>query len=77
MTSHCHSVTLSPIGSIAIKRNGRTLRSDSFRSAPAGYGIDLWGVYVAWALIVAAIFPACRWYAGVKRRSASPWLSYL
>jgi uncharacterized membrane protein len=44
---------------------------------PPGYGYDLAGVYVAWALIILGLYPVCRWYAGVKRRSSNPLLSYL
>ena len=24
-----------------------------------------------------ALYPLCRWYAGVKQRSRNPWLSYV
>lgn len=37
-------------------------------------------VYALWIAIVAALYPACRWFAGVKRRGAAAnvsWLSYL
>ena len=44
---------------------------------PADYGYDLWVVYVVWIGIVLALYPVCRWYAGVKQRSKSPALSYL
>jgi uncharacterized membrane protein len=44
---------------------------------PADYGYGLWQTYVIWAVIVLALYPVCRWYAGVKRRSTSPILSYL
>jgi hypothetical protein len=23
------------------------------------------------------LYPVCAWFAGIKRRQASPWLSYL
>jgi uncharacterized membrane protein len=44
---------------------------------PPGYGLQLPGVYLAWALLVIALYPACRWYARLKERSRSPWLAYL
>jgi len=44
---------------------------------PADYGYGLWQTYVIWAAIVLALYPVCRWYADVKRRSTSPILSYL
>ena len=44
---------------------------------PPGYGYDLWVVYLVWIAVVAALYPACRWYARVKRRNKHPLLSYL
>jgi uncharacterized membrane protein len=38
---------------------------------------DLWVVYLVWALVVALLYPACRWFAGLKARRRSAWLSYL
>jgi uncharacterized membrane protein len=46
-------------------------------SALEGYGANLFGVYLAWIVIMAALYPACRWFAGVKRRRRDWWLSYL
>ncbi len=42
-----------------------------------GYEPDLIVVYAAWVLVVLALFPLCRWFAGVKRRHRNPWLRYL
>jgi len=54
------------------------LRSFAIRGAPPeGLGLSLAGTYVAWVLVVAALYPACRWYAGVKQRRRDWWLSYL
>lgn len=44
---------------------------------PAGFGLSLAGTYVAWIVLVVALYPACRWYAGVKQRRRDWWLSYL
>ena len=44
---------------------------------PTDYGYDLWVVYLVWVAIVLALYPVCRWYAGLKQRSKSPILSYL
>ncbi len=46
-------------------------------NAPVGYGYGLPVVYLIWAVVVASLYPLSRWYAGVKRRSREPWLSYL
>ena len=44
---------------------------------PPDYGYDLWIVYLVWIGIVLALYPLCRWYAGVKQRNRSVVLSYL
>jgi uncharacterized membrane protein len=44
---------------------------------PQGYGLPLWGVYLVWLLVVTALYPFCRWVAGVKARSRTWWLSYV
>jgi uncharacterized membrane protein len=44
---------------------------------PPGWGFTLPLVYLTWACIVIAVYPLCRWYAALKRRSNNPWLSYL
>ena len=44
---------------------------------PKGYGVGLPGVYAVWLLVVAMLYPLCRWVAAVKRRRRDWWLSYL
>jgi uncharacterized membrane protein len=44
---------------------------------PSGYGVSLAGVYVAWALVIAILYPLCRWMVAVKARRRDWWLSYL
>jgi uncharacterized membrane protein len=48
-----------------------------FRHRPDGFGFGLPAVYAAWLLALALLYPGSRWFAGVKRRSRSAWLSYL
>ncbi|HEX3558314.1 MAG TPA: heparan-alpha-glucosaminide N-acetyltransferase domain-containing protein [Pyrinomonadaceae bacterium] len=45
------------------------------RPAEWGYGLPV--VYAVWACVVAALYPLCRWFAGVKARRRDAWLSYL
>jgi len=40
-------------------------------------GGPLWAVYVCWMLSLLAIYPLCRWFAGVKARRRDWYLSYL
>ena len=44
---------------------------------PPGWGLSLPLIYLLWVLVVALLFPVCRWFASVKRRRNSPWLSYV
>jgi len=44
---------------------------------PAGYGYDLWVVYLVWAAVVLLLYQACRWFGEVKSRNRSTVLSYL
>ncbi|MFN0156727.1 MAG: DUF1624 domain-containing protein [Bacteroidota bacterium] len=44
---------------------------------PGEYGFDLPVVYLVWVAVILMLYPACRWYAGLKRRNKSPLLSYL
>jgi uncharacterized membrane protein len=54
------------------------LRGFGIQAAPPeGLGLSLAGTYAAWILIMAALYPACRWFASMKRRRHDWWLSYL
>ncbi len=44
---------------------------------PAGYVPDIRLAWVVWILVTVALYPLCRWFAGVKRRRRSPLLAYL
>jgi uncharacterized membrane protein len=44
---------------------------------PPGWGFGLAGTYAAWIAVVIAMYPLCRWYAGVKQRHGEGWLGYL
>jgi uncharacterized membrane protein len=42
-----------------------------------GTGLPLPMVFLAWLMVLAILYPLCRWFAGVKRRRNDWWLSYL
>jgi uncharacterized membrane protein len=44
---------------------------------PPGWGLPLYSVYFWWFAVVASLYPACSWFAGVKERRNDAWLSYL
>ena len=44
---------------------------------PAEFGWSLGVAYLVWAMVVVALYPVCRWFAGVKARRRDWWLGYL
>lgn len=44
---------------------------------PNGYGVGLPGVYLVWAIVMALLYPLCRWVVDVKSRRRDWWISYL
>jgi uncharacterized membrane protein len=47
------------------------------RFYPQGFGVGPLAVFAVWVLVVTALYPLCRWVAGVKARRRDWWLSYL
>ncbi|HKP64956.1 MAG TPA: heparan-alpha-glucosaminide N-acetyltransferase domain-containing protein [Polyangiales bacterium] len=56
---------------------GSAILRNLFVFYPTGYGTGLAGVYTAYAIVLLLLYPACRWFAGVKRRHSAAWLAYL
>ena len=48
-----------------------------FLNPPPGWGYGLPAVYAIWVAVVLALYPVCRWCAGLKARRQDAWLSYL
>jgi uncharacterized membrane protein len=61
-------VTIGDIGSLFGRLAGHK---------PAAYGLPLAGIYAVWLAVVVALYPLCRWFAGIKRRRTEWWWSYL
>ncbi len=57
-----------------LANNGPWFRPEDI---PPGYGVGLPTVYLVWVGVVLILYPPCRWFAGLKRRSSSRWLSYV
>ena len=58
------AISFGRFGGEAITSRGRT-------------GLGLGAAYIGWIIVVAALFPLCRWFAEVKARRRDWWLSYL
>jgi uncharacterized membrane protein len=56
-----------------------TTSSIGFFFRPDSFGFPLWGVYIVWISIVAALYLPCRWYNNYKNQYVKTkwWLSYL
>jgi hypothetical protein len=48
-----------------------------WRLLPPSWGYGLGVTYAVWIFVVLALYPVCRWFAGVKSRRRDAWLSYL
>jgi hypothetical protein len=46
-------------------------------NVPPGWGYGLPVLYLIWFCVVIALYPLCRWYAGLKTRSKNVLLSYI
>jgi hypothetical protein len=47
-----------------------------FFGLPDGYGYSLPVVYLMWAMTVVLLYWPCRWFADLKQRRGSWWVSY-
>jgi uncharacterized membrane protein len=56
---------------------GSTVLTGFFLAFPKEWGVGLPAVYLAWVLVVATLYPACRWFGALKRQRKDWWLSYL
>jgi uncharacterized membrane protein len=42
-----------------------------------GSGVNLWAIYLIWVLVVAMLYPICKWYGNYKQNNRQiKWLSY-
>jgi len=56
--------------------SGPPFEPDTLASYPTPYGYGLFGVYLAWIVVISLLYPVCRWFADLKQRRREAWLSY-
>jgi uncharacterized membrane protein len=50
----------------------------NFGRPRSGSGLPLWAIYILWILIVAAMYPLCKWYGRYKEKNkGNKWLRYI
>lgn len=74
--AHLFLIDVMTVGAAIATYGPRT--PEVFRNGPPpdwGFGLPV--TYLGWAAVIVLLYPVCRWYAGVKARSRSRWMSYL
>ena len=68
---------LAIVAALATGRPTGWLLSGEVEQGPPGSGFGLPMIYLTWAIALAMLYPACRWFAGYKSRHRDKiWLSY-
>lgn len=44
---------------------------------PVEFGVNLWGVYLLWLLVIVIMYFPCRWFSTYRKTHHQWWLSYL
>jgi uncharacterized membrane protein len=56
---------------------GTGVLGNFFLFFPGDWGLSLGAAYLAWIWLVVTLYPACVWFASLKRRRRDGWLIYL
>ena len=57
--------------------HGERFATAPYVSIPPGQRWGLGLLYLVWLMVVAILYPLCRWYSGVKARHARSWLRFV
>jgi uncharacterized membrane protein len=74
---HCVSLLLSLSRGHSFVEGATGVQGLPFKFVFPGEGLSLGMTYVVWMLIVAALYPMCRWFSRYKQTHKQWWLSYL
>ena len=66
----------SAVTQILVLRSFPEMSDPDVKRVPGSYGVGLPVVYLVWIGVVLLLYLPCRWYAMVKQRHRSVWLSY-
>lgn len=76
-----HFFIIHTLSIVLLLMDGVSWSAVNFQNGSGGvmpdHGLPLGMVYVVWLLVVLVMYPLCKWYGGVKNRSAHPIWSYL
>ena len=62
---------------VNIARYGARVAEVFANGFPPDFGFNLLVVYAVWLVAILLLYPPCRWWARLKQRKRSAWLSYL
>jgi len=74
---HIYVIHLAAVAAAEIAGPGWEAAAGPFFQFPPEYGFGLGVVYMVWLALMVALYPACKWFAGVKAGRKNWWLSYL
>ena len=72
-----HALAIAVSAALGLSLEHLLSRTGPVSPSPEWYGFPLWVTYAMWILGNLLLYPLCAWYAGVKKRSTNPLLSYL
>lgn len=75
--AHIYLAHLLALVAAELQGFGWKAMATAFWAIPQGYGFSVGIVWLVWLGVVVALYPACRWFAGLKARRKDWWLSYL
>lgn len=75
--AHIYLIHAMALAAAELQGGGWESMLTGFWQLPEGYGFPLWVTWMMWAVVIAALYPACQWFSKLKARRKDWWLSYL